>query len=103
MPDFLLEIGTEEIPARMIDGAQAEFVRRVEDLLARERLADKVDVTPLSTPRRLAVLMRGVRGTQPDLEEGDTRARSQYCGEKSQSRGGICEEGRRAVRPTPHR
>jgi len=36
--DFLLEIGTEEIPARMIDGARAELARRVGDLLQRERL-----------------------------------------------------------------
>src|SRR5512135_310337 len=69
MADFLLEIGTEEIPARMIDGAQAELARRVGDLLTRERLAEKADVTPLSTPRRLAVLVRGVRPAQADIEE----------------------------------
>ena len=40
MPDFLLEIGTEEIPARMIDSARDELARRVGDLLQRERLAD---------------------------------------------------------------
>ena len=38
MPDFLLEIGTEEIPARMIDGAREELPDRVGDLLQRERL-----------------------------------------------------------------
>ena len=27
--DFLLEIGTEEIPARMIDSAREELARRV--------------------------------------------------------------------------
>ncbi|MFB3815146.1 MAG: glycine--tRNA ligase subunit beta [Terriglobales bacterium] len=69
MADFLLEIGTEEIPARMIDGAQAELAKRVGDLLARERLADSTEVTPLSTPRRLAVLARGVRKAQADVEE----------------------------------
>ena len=37
MSDFLLEIGLEEIPARMIAGAEAELGRRVHDLLdARE-------------------------------------------------------------------
>ncbi len=69
MADFLLEIGTEEIPARMIDGAQAELAKRVGELLMRERLAEKADVTPLSTPRRLAVLARGVRTVQADVEE----------------------------------
>ena len=38
MADFLLEIGLEEIPARMIAGAEAELGRRVNDLLTRERL-----------------------------------------------------------------
>ena len=38
MSDFLLEIGLEEIPARMIAGAEAELGRRVHDLLTRERL-----------------------------------------------------------------
>ena len=52
MPDFLLEIGTEEIPARMIDAAQAELARRVSDLITRERLAAQPEVTPFSTPRR---------------------------------------------------
>jgi glycyl-tRNA synthetase beta chain len=69
MPDFLLEIGTEEIPARMIDGAQNELARRVGELLARERLAENPEVTPLSTPRRIAVLARGVQAAQADVTE----------------------------------
>ncbi|MFB3918032.1 MAG: glycine--tRNA ligase subunit beta [Terriglobales bacterium] len=69
MPDFLLEVGTEEIPARMIDGAQAELAQRVSDLIVRERLAEKPEVTPFSTPRRLAVIARGIRASQADVEE----------------------------------
>ena len=38
MADFLLEIGLEEVPARMIAGAEAELGKRVGDLLQRERL-----------------------------------------------------------------
>ena len=38
MPDFLLEIGCEEIPARMIDAASQELRERVAALLVRERL-----------------------------------------------------------------
>ena len=38
MADFLLEIGLEEVPARMIAGAEAELGRRVNELLTRERL-----------------------------------------------------------------
>jgi glycyl-tRNA synthetase beta chain len=33
MSDFLLEIGVEEIPARMIDAARDELARRTKDLL----------------------------------------------------------------------
>jgi glycyl-tRNA synthetase beta chain len=69
MPDFLLEIGTEEIPARMIDAAQMELAQRVGDVLVRERLVETAGITPFSTPRRLAVLARGLRRTQLDLEE----------------------------------
>jgi glycyl-tRNA synthetase beta subunit len=34
MPDFLLEIGTEEIPARMIQEASEELQKRIEELLS---------------------------------------------------------------------
>jgi glycyl-tRNA synthetase beta chain len=70
MADFLLEIGLNEIPARMIAGAEAELGRRVNDLLARERLlADGATVTTYSTPRRLAVLAEGVLAGQAGTEE----------------------------------
>ncbi len=69
MPDFLLEIGCEEIPARMIDGAREELQKRLADVLAREALAAKPKVEALSTPRRLAVLARDIRSAQPDTEE----------------------------------
>ena len=70
MADFLLEIGLEEIPARMIAGAEAELGRRVNDLLTRERLlAAGSKLTTYSTPRRLAVLVEGVLASQADTEE----------------------------------
>jgi glycyl-tRNA synthetase beta chain len=69
MTDFLLEIGTEEIPARMIAAAQAELLRRVSDLLARERLAASGPITGFETPRRLAVLATGVPSAQSDVTE----------------------------------
>ena len=71
MSDFLFEIGLEEVPARMIAGAQAELLKRVLALLARERLlatAD-VDARSYSTPRRLAVYVPAVLERQPDLTE----------------------------------
>jgi glycyl-tRNA synthetase beta chain len=83
MADFLLELGLEEIPARMIAEAEAELTSRVSDLLERERLLEAcpepspdesaVDassrVLSYSTPRRLAVLVRRVLLQQNDTEE----------------------------------
>jgi glycyl-tRNA synthetase beta chain len=69
MPDFLLEIGTEEIPARMIAAAQEELQRRVGDLLKRERLASSAKLTGFDTPRRLAVLANEISMAQPDVAE----------------------------------
>jgi glycyl-tRNA synthetase beta chain len=67
--DFLLEIGTEEIPERMIDSARDELARRIGDLLQRERLTETPTLQTYSTPRRLAVLAAGVSATQPDITE----------------------------------
>jgi glycyl-tRNA synthetase beta chain len=70
MSDFLLEIGLEEIPARMIAAAEAKLGERVNDLLTRERLLDPGSkLTTYSTPRRLAVLVEGLLASQPDTEE----------------------------------
>jgi glycyl-tRNA synthetase beta chain len=70
MADFLLEIGLEEVPARMIAAAEAELGRRVNELLTRERLlGPDAKVTTYSTPRRLAVLLEGVLTSQADTEE----------------------------------
>src|ERR1700734_2797722 len=68
MPDFLLEMGCEEIPARMIDAASQELRDRVIALLARERLAAS-EVNNFDTPRRLAVIASGIPATQPDVTE----------------------------------
>jgi glycyl-tRNA synthetase beta chain len=72
MPDFLLEIGCEEIPARMIDAASRELKKRVHDLLAREHLSGTGQVTTLDTPRRLAVLAADIAAAQPDVTENVT-------------------------------
>ena len=69
MPDFLLEIGLEEIPARMIDAAQAELARRVGEVLTRERLAADGKLESFSTPRRLGILVHAIAPSQPNAEE----------------------------------
>src|SRR5271166_3893063 len=68
MPDFLLEIGCEEIPARMIDAASQELRERVGALLTRERLGGS-EITSFDTPRRLAVLTSNISAAQSDIAE----------------------------------
>ncbi|MFZ0284015.1 MAG: glycine--tRNA ligase subunit beta [Terriglobales bacterium] len=68
MPDFLLEIGCEEIPARMIDAAALELRERVADLIARERLGGG-EIESFATPRRLSVIATGVATDQPHMIE----------------------------------
>jgi len=65
MPDFLLEIGCEEIPARMIADAASELSQRVGDLFRRHSLSH-AEPAVLSTPRRLAVSI-GTADRQPVL------------------------------------
>jgi len=73
MPDFLLEIGLEEVPARMIAAAQAELLKRTLALLTREQLiAPEPTAHSYSTPRRLAVLVKNVLSRQPDVTEETT-------------------------------
>jgi glycyl-tRNA synthetase beta chain len=70
MASFLFEIGLEEVPARMLQSAQQELIRRVEDLFLRERLLDSGHVvTGYSTPRRLAVRAWEVKERQEDIVE----------------------------------
>ena len=58
MADFLFEIGLEEVPARMIAGAEAELLRRTVALLGKEGLLeggvslDSDAVKSFSTPLR---------------------------------------------------
>jgi glycyl-tRNA synthetase beta chain len=68
MPDFLLEIGTEEIPARMIQDASQELHKRLEELLSKNALSCN-DVKRAETPRRLALIASGIPATQPDVQE----------------------------------
>ncbi len=70
MAEFLFEIGLEEVPARMIAGAQAELEQRVVKMLERERLVQSGVVTKsFATPRRLAVWVADVAHQQQDVAE----------------------------------
>jgi len=67
-PDALFEIGCEEIPAKMLARALADLPALVEARLASARLAHG-GVQALGTPRRLAVIVKGLAERQPDLDE----------------------------------
>lgn len=64
--DFLLEIGTEELPAGFIEAALEHMRARATEDLQRLRL-DAGEVTVYGTPRRLAVFIRDVAQRQKDL------------------------------------
>ncbi|HUD71544.1 MAG TPA: glycine--tRNA ligase subunit beta [Dongiaceae bacterium] len=63
--DFLLEIGTEEIPARMLAGAIADLVRGLGERLAAAGLPPAA-AQGYGTPRRIAALLSGIAPRQPD-------------------------------------
>ncbi|HBV86107.1 MAG TPA: glycine--tRNA ligase subunit beta [Desulfosporosinus sp.] len=64
--DFLLEIGTEEIPAKFSPGAMTQLEEQVRKRLAELRLTYK-DLKVYATPRRLALLVKELAETQEDL------------------------------------
>jgi glycyl-tRNA synthetase beta chain len=71
MPDLLLEIGCEEIPAGMIEDASDQLGIDVLDLLVRERLYGPGErrVRTYWTPRRMAVFARDIADRQSDEED----------------------------------
>ena len=68
MATFLLEIGTEELPADFARLALPQLEHLVRSDLAEQRLSHGA-VTCTSTPRRLSVLVADLAAGQQDLEE----------------------------------
>ncbi|NLM46638.1 MAG: glycine--tRNA ligase subunit beta [Firmicutes bacterium] len=65
---FLLEIGTEEIPARFLTPALTQLAEAAAQKLQGARLTyDKIKT--FGTPRRLALLVEGLADRQEDLQE----------------------------------
>ncbi|PPT82357.1 glycine--tRNA ligase subunit beta [Xanthomonas arboricola pv. zantedeschiae] len=64
---LLIELGTEELPVKALPGlAQAFFDGVLHGLEKRGVAVTRGDAKPLSTPRRLAVLLPGVATEQPE-------------------------------------
>ncbi|MEM1051379.1 MAG: glycine--tRNA ligase subunit beta [Pseudomonadota bacterium] len=88
MADFLLELLTEEIPARMQKGARAELQK----LFARELSAAGVttgDISVWSTPRRLALIARGL---PTETEAVRDEAKGPPVGAPDQAVEGFCRK-----------
>ncbi len=68
MPSFLLEVGTEELPATFVETAIDQWQRLIPATLEEQFLTCE-SVQVFGTPRRLAVLITGLPSQQPDREE----------------------------------
>jgi glycyl-tRNA synthetase beta chain len=69
MPDFLLELFSEEIPARMQRRAEDDFNRLMSEALASGGLTFS-EVNTFSGPRRLALIVNGLaKQSQATVEE----------------------------------
>ncbi|MGE0706658.1 MAG: glycine--tRNA ligase subunit beta [Planctomycetota bacterium] len=68
MPELLLELATEELPARFLDRALAELAAKAQASLAEAALA-AVRIEVAGTPRRLALWAEGIPEKQPDRVE----------------------------------
>lgn len=68
MPDLLLELFSEEIPARMQAKAADDLKRLVTDKLVAEGLVYE-GAKAFATPRRLTLVVHGIPARQPDLKD----------------------------------
>lgn len=68
MNKYLLEIGTEELPARLIDNALEQLKNNTKKLLKEERIAYE-NIKTYATPRRLTIIIEGLANKQETLEE----------------------------------
>ena len=68
MVTFLLEVGTEELPASFVEGALEQWRSRIPESLEKNFISPK-STEVYGTPRRLAVLLKGLPLQQPDREE----------------------------------
>ncbi|MEQ8383503.1 MAG: glycine--tRNA ligase subunit beta [Coleofasciculus sp. A1-SPW-01] len=68
MPTFLLEVGTEELPANFVESAIKQWQSRLSQSLD-EYLLTPESIQVYGTPRRLAILIQGLPRQQPDREE----------------------------------
>ena len=66
--DYLFEIGTEEMPAHVVERSVKQLAQRTEKFLKEKGLKFKCTKT-FSTPRRLTVLVEALAEKQEDIDE----------------------------------
>jgi glycyl-tRNA synthetase beta chain len=71
MRDFLLEIGTEEVPAPHLQPAVDHILSSFQKLM-RDMGLEYSELKAGSTPRRMFLIARGVQATQPDVQVNKT-------------------------------
>lgn len=91
---FLLEIGTEEIPARFLSPFLEQFEKLAYQSLAEQRLVHG-SLQVFATPRRLVLLISGLAAMQPDseLEQKGPARKSAYneAGQPTRALLGFCQ------------
>ena len=68
MPNLLLEVGTEELPATFVDSAIQQWRSRIPHSLTENSITCSA-IEVYGTPRRLAVLIKDLPSQQPDRVE----------------------------------
>lgn len=66
--NYLFELGLEEMPAKVIEGAQEDLVKKVTDYLKEEEISYD-EIQAFSTPRRLSFIIKNISTNQVDKEE----------------------------------
>lgn len=94
MTNFLLELGTEELPANFVPSAIAQWQSIIPQTLAEQFLTtEKIEV--YGTPRRLAVLIQGLPAQQADRVEeikGPPAAAAFKDGQPTQAAAGFAKK-----------
>lgn len=65
---YLLEIGTEELPARLVGNALEQLENNMDTMLKEERIGYE-SIETYSTPRRLVLIIKGLKDKQETLKE----------------------------------
>lgn len=92
VPNFVLEIGVEELPARFLEPVSRELEKGFAVACA-ERLLDVDEVRVLATPRRVALMARGLAETQrAEVEEvtGPPEKAAYKDGQPTKAAEGFC-------------